>query len=53
MAYRRLHATHRLEIYEIVEQIALMVLVSLYDDSTFEDLLNCAPTWFKTCLFVC
>ena len=23
----------------------------LYDDSTIEDLLYCAPAWSKTCLF--
>ena len=25
----------------------------IYDDSTVEDLLHCAPTWSKICLFFC
>ena len=42
-----------LEVYEVVEQIALMLWALLYYDSTFEDLFNCAPAWSKTCMLFC
>ena len=41
----------RLEVYEVVEQIALVLLGFLYDDSTIKDLLHCAQARSKTCLF--
>ena len=31
-----------LEVYEVVEQIALLLKVLLYEDSTIEDLFHCA-----------
>ena len=34
-----------LEVYEVVEQIALVLKVRLYDDSAIEDLFLCAPAW--------
>ena len=34
-----------LGVYEVVEQIALVLYVLLYDDSTVEDLFYCAPVW--------
>ena len=40
-----------LEVYEVVEQTAQMLLVFLFDDSTLEDLFYCAPAWSKTCFF--
>ena len=42
-----------LEVCEVVEQIALVLLVLLYDDLTTEDLFYCALAWSKTCLFFC
>ena len=39
-----------LEVYEVVEQIALVFQVFLYN-STIEDPFYCAPAWSKTCLF--
>ena len=42
-----------LEVYEVVEQIALVLKVRLYDDSAIEDLFYCAPAWSKICLFFC
>ena len=42
-----------LEVYEVVEQIALVLQVLLYRDLTVEGLLYCAPAWSKTCLFFC
>ena len=42
-----------LEVYEVVEQIALVLQVLLYHDSTIENLFYCAPAWSKTCLFFC
>ena len=33
------------EVYEVVEQILLMLYVLLSDDSAIEDLLCCAPAW--------
>ena len=41
---------HLLEVYEVVEQIALVFQVFLYN-STIEDPFYCAPAWSKTCLF--
>ena len=32
-----------LEVWEVVEQIALVLQVLFYDDSTVEDLFHCAP----------
>ena len=32
-----------LEVYEVVEQITLVLYVARYDDSTIEDLFYCAP----------
>ena len=42
-----------LGVYEVVEQIALVLYVLLNDDSTIEDLFYHAPNWSKTCLFFC
>ena len=42
-----------LEVYEVAEQIALVLLVLPCDDPTNEDLFYCAPAWSKTCLFFC
>ena len=42
-----------LEVYEVVEQITLVLQVLLYDDTTIEDLFYSASTWSKTCLFFC
>ena len=42
-----------LEVCEVVEQIALVLLVLLYDDLTTEDLFYCALAWSKTCLLFC
>ena len=42
-----------LEVYEVVEQIALVLQVLLYDNSTIEGLFYSAPAWSKLCLFVC
>ena len=42
-----------LEVYEVVEQITLVLYVARYDDSTIEDLFYCAPAWSKTRLFFC
>ena len=42
-----------LEVYEVVEQIALVLLVLLYDDSTIQNLFYCALAWSKICLFFC
>ena len=42
-----------LEVYEVVEQIALVLKVRLFDDSAIEDLFYHAPAWSKTCLFFC
>ena len=39
--------------YEVVEQIALVLLELLYDDSSIEDLFYCAASWSKTCTFFC
>ena len=33
-----LHVKRRLEVYEVVEQITLLLLMVLYDDSTIEEL---------------
>ena len=41
-----------LEVYEVVEQITLVLYVARYDDSTIEDLFYCAPAWSETCLFL-
>ena len=38
---------------EVVEQMAVVLWVLLYDDSAIEDLSYCAPTWSTTCLFFC
>ena len=37
------------EVYEVLEQIALVLYVLLYDDSTVEGLFCCAPARSKTC----
>ena len=37
---------------QIVEQIPLVLLVLLYDDSTIEDLFCCTLAWSKACLFL-
>ena len=42
-----------LEVCEVVEQIALVLLVLLYDDLTTEDLIYCALAGSKTSLFSC
>ena len=42
-----------LGVYEVVEQIALMLQVLLCHDSTIEDLFYCAPAWSNICLFFC
>ena len=42
-----------LTVYEVVEQIMLVLNVLLYDELTVKDLFCCAPAWFKTCLFFC
>ena len=42
-----------LEVYEVVEQITLVLYVLLYDDMTIKDLFYCAPTWSKTDLLFC
>ena len=42
-----------LEVYEVVEQIALVLQLLLYDDLTIEDLFYCTPAWSKICLFFC
>ena len=42
-----------LEVYEVVEQIALMLYVLLCNDLTSEDLFCCALAWSKNCLFFC
>ena len=42
-----------LEVYEVVEQIARVLWVPLYDDSTTEDLFHCAAALSKSCLFFC
>ena len=41
------------EVYEIVKQIAPVLQMFLYDDSTIEDLFYCAPAWSKPCSFFC
>ena len=40
-----------LEVYKVVEQIALVLKVLLYDKLTIEDRFYCTPAWSKTCLF--
>ena len=42
-----------LEVYEVVEQMALVLQVLLYDDLSAEGLFYFAPSWSKTCLFFC
>ena len=42
-----------LEVYEVVEQIALVLKLLLYNDSTIKDLFYCASATSKTCLFFC
>ena len=44
---------HLLEVFEVVEQITLMLQVLLYDDSSMEDLFYRASAWSKTNLFFC
>ena len=36
-----------LEVYEVVEQIALVLQVLLYDNSTVDGLFYSAPAWSK------
>ena len=48
------HSVKRfLEVYEVEEQIALLLQGLFYDDSTTEDLFYFTPAWSKTCLFFC
>ena len=42
--------TRPFEVYEAVEQIALVLQVLLRDDPTIEDLFDCAPAGSKTYL---
>ena len=42
-----------LEVYEVAEQIVVVLQVLLCHDSTIEDLFYCAPAWSKTCLLFC
>ena len=44
-------AKRLLEVYEVVEQIVLVLLVLLYYDLTIEDLFYRGNAWSKTCLF--
>ena len=46
-------AKHLLEVYEVVEQIVLVLLVLLYYDLTIEDLFYRGNAWSKTCLLFC
>ena len=41
---------HILDVYEVVEQITLVLWMLLYDDSTIEDLFYRAAAWSETCL---
>ena len=40
-----------LEVYEVMEQIALELQMLLCDDSTIEELFCCAQPGLKICLF--
>ena len=40
-----------LEVYEVMEQMALVFKVPLSDDSIIKDLFHCAQAWSKTCWF--
>ena len=42
-----------LEVYEVVEEIALVLQALLYDDSTIDDLFQGTQAWSKVCLFFC
>ena len=42
-----------LKVYEVLEQIVLVLQMLLYDDSTVEELFYCPQAWPKTCLFFC
>ena len=42
-----------LEVFEVVEQFALVLQMLFYNDSTIEDLFYCVPAQSKTCLFFC
>ena len=42
--------TRRFEVYEVVEQIALVLLSALMQWLDIEDPFYCAPAWSKTCL---
>ena len=42
-----------LKVYEVLEQIVLVLQMLLYDDSTIEELLYCALARSKTCSFFC
>ena len=44
---------HLFEVYEVVEQITLLLQVLLCDDSTIKDLFCCVRAWSKACLFSC
>ena len=44
---------HPLEVYEAVEQIALVLSVLFCDDSTIEDMFYGDPAWPNNCLFFC
>ena len=41
------------EVFKVVEQVALVLSVLLYNYSTVADLFYCAPAWSKTCLLFC
>ncbi|WP_419581886.1 hypothetical protein [Thiolapillus sp.] len=36
-----------------MKQIALVLLLLLYNESIIEDPFYCGPVWSKTCLFFC
>ena len=42
-----------LEVYEVVEQIAVLLWILLYDDSTIEYMFYRSSAWSKTCLLLC
>ena len=42
-----------LEVYKVVEQIALVLWMFPYDDSTIKGLFYCATARSKPCLFFC
>ena len=42
-----------LEVYEVVEEIVIVLWMLRYKDSAFENLFYCSPAWTKSCLFFC